>query len=314
MPLDPNIEALLNEGEDDGPSFALGVEESRAAEYDFIELCGPEEPVASVVDHRVPVAGGEVTVRVYTPEGSGPFPGFVYFHGGGWVAGDINTMDRPCRTFANGGNVVVVSVEYRCAPEHRFPAAAEDSYAAVRWTAEHAAELNIDPARIGVGGDSAGGNLSAVTSQMARDRGGPPLRLQLLIYPVIDHDLTRASYDEVGDGYGLTTPMMAWFWDQYIPDPSARDNPYAAPIRAADLSGLPPAVVQVAYYDPLRDEGLAYAEALRAAGGTVDARTYDTLVHGWLQMGSFSDDSRQATMDGAAAIRAHLGTLTAAPA
>jgi len=131
---------------------------------------------------------------------------------------------------------------------------------------------------------------------------------------VIDHDLTRASYDEVGDGYGLTTPMMAWFWDQYIPDPSARDNPYAAPIRAADLSGLPPAVVQVAYYDPLRDEGLAYAEALRAAGGTVDARTYDTLVHGGLQMGSFSDDSRQATMDGAAAIRAHLGTLTAAPA
>src|SRR5262245_5330949 len=126
MPLDPSIEALLGEGEDEGPSFSLGVEESRAAEDDFIELCGPEEPGASVVEHTVAVDGREITVRVYTPAGEGPFGGFVYFHGGGWVAGDINTMDRPCRTFANGGSVVVVSVEYRCAPEHRFPAAAED--------------------------------------------------------------------------------------------------------------------------------------------------------------------------------------------
>ena len=245
MPLDPNIEALLNE-DDEGPSFSLGVEASRAAEYDFIELCGPEEPVASVVDHRVPVDGGEITVRVYTPDGGGPFPGFVYFHGGGWVAGDINTMDRPCRTFANGGGCVVVSVEYRCAPEHRFPTAAEDCYAATRWVAEHADELQIDPARIGVGGDSAGGNLAPSISQMARDRGGPAIALQLLIYPVIDHDLTRASYAEVGDGYGLTTPMMEWFWDQYDPDGTGRDSPYAAPIRARDLAGLPPAVVQVA--------------------------------------------------------------------
>jgi len=306
MPLDPSIEALLNEGDGDGPSFSLGVEESRAAEYDFIELCGPEEPVASVADHRVPVDGGEITVRVYTPEGEGPFGGFVYFHGGGWVAGDINTMDRPCRTFANGGGCVVVSVEYRCAPEHRFPTAAEDCFAATRWVAEHAAELQIDAARLGVGGDSAGGNLGAVVSQMARDRGGPAIALQLLIYPVIDHDLTRPSYGEVGEGYGLTTPMMEWFWDQYDPDGTGRDSPYAAPIRAADLSGLPPAVVQVAYYDPLRDEGLAYAEALRAAGGKVDARVYDSLVHGWLQMGSFSEDAKQATADGAAAIRAGL--------
>ncbi len=313
MPLDPNIEALLNEGDDEGPSFSLGVEASRAAEYDFIELCGPAESVASVVDHRVPVDGGEITVRVYTPDGSGPFPGFVYFHGGGWVAGDINTMDRPCRTFANGGGCVVVSVEYRCAPEHRFPTAAEDCYAATRWVADHADELQIDAARLGVGGDSAGGNLGAVISQMARDRGGPAIALQLLIYPVIDHDLTRASYDEVGDGYGLTTPMMEWFWNQYDPDGTGRDNPYAAPIRARDLSGLPPAVVQVAYYDPLRDEGLAYADALRAAGGTVDARTYDTLVHGWLQMGAVSEDAKRATADGAAAIRAGLAATDSSP-
>ena len=307
MALDPNIEALLNEGAEEGPSFSLGVEESRAAEYEFIELCGPEEPVASVVDHRVAVDGGEITVRVYTPEGSGPFPGFVYFHGGGWVAGDINTMDRPCRTFANAGRCVVVSVEYRCAPEHRFPTAAEDCYAATRWVAEHAAELNVDATRLGVGGDSAGGNLGAVISQMARDRGGPAIALQLLIYPVIDHDLTRASYAEVGEGYGLTTPMMEWFWQQYDPDGTGRDSAYASPIRATDLSGLPPAVVQVAYYDPLRDEGLAYAEALRAAGGRVESRTYETLVHGWLQMGAVSDDAKRATADGAAAILKGLG-------
>ena len=176
-----------------------------------------------------------------------------------------------------------------------------------------ATSCGVDPARLGVGGDSAGGNLGAVISQMARDRGGPSIALQLLIYPVIDHDLTRASYAEVGEGYGLTTPMMEWFWNQYDPDGSGRDSPYAAPIRARDLSGLPAAVVQVAYYDPLRDEGLAYAEALRAAGGTVEARTYDTLVHGWLQMGAVSEDAKRATADGAAAIRAGLAATDASP-
>ena len=307
MPLDPEIEALLfGESADDGPAFSLGVEESRAAEYDFIELCGPEEPVASVVDRTVAVAGGEIGVRNYTPEGTGPFPCLVYFHGGGWVAGDLNTMDRPCRTFANGAGCVVVSVDYRCAPEHKFPTAADDSFAATRWVADNAAELGIDPARIAVGGDSAGGNLSAVVSQMARDNGGPAIAFQLIIYPVINHAFDTPSYRELADGYGLTLPMMEWFWQQYLADPADGAQPYASPIRADSLAGLPPAAVYVAGYDPLRDEGIAYADALRAAGGTVDARCFDGMVHGYLQMGAVSAGAREAVADTVAALREGL--------
>jgi acetyl esterase len=303
MPLDSEIEAaFFAESADDAPAFSLGVEESRAAEYEFIELCGPEEPVASVVDRTVTVAGGEIGVRVYTPEGAGPFPCLVYFHGGGWVAGDLNTMDRPCRTFANGAGCVVVSVDYRCAPEHKFPTAADDSYAAATWVAEHAAELNIDAARIALGGDSAGGNLTAVVSQMARDNGGPDIAFQLIIYPVIDFSFDTPSYHEVGEGYGLTTPMMEWFWQQYLADPADGSNPYASPIRAASLAGLPPAAVFVAGYDPLRDEGIAYGEALRAAGVAVDVRCLDEMVHGYLQMGAVSAGARQAVADTVAAL------------
>ena len=304
MSLDPDIQALLGDGgDDDGPAFSLGVAESRAAEYDFIELCGPEEPVASVVDRTVAVDGGEIGVRVYTPEGAGPFPGLVYFHGGGWVAGDLNTMDRPCRTFANGAGCVVVSVDYRCAPESRFPTAANDSFAATKWIAANAAELGIDPSRIAVGGDSAGGNLAAVVSQMARDAGGPPIVFQLLIYPVTDHAFDTPSYRDLADGYGLTLPMMEWFWEQYLADPADGANPYASPIRAASLAGLPPAAVFVAAYDPLRDEGIAYAEALRAAGVTAEATTFAGLVHGYLQMGAVSDVARQAVADTVEALR-----------
>ena len=304
MPLDPEIEAaFFGESLDDAPAFALGVAESRAAEYEFIELCGPAEPVASVVDRTVPVDGGEIGVRIYTPEGTGPFPCLVYFHGGGWVAGDLNTMDRPCRTFANGAGCVVVSVDYRCAPEHKFPTAADDSYAAAKWVADNAAELGIDPSRIALGGDSAGGNLTAVVSQMARDKGGPDIAFQLIIYPVIDFSFDTPSYHEVGEGYGLTTPMMEWFWEQYLSDPAHGANPYASPIRASSLAGLPPAAVFVAGYDPLRDEGIAYGEALRAAGGTVDVRRLDTMVHGYLQMGAVSAGARRAVADTVAALR-----------
>jgi acetyl esterase len=254
----------------------------------------------------VEVEGGEIGVRIYTPEGDGPFPGLVYFHGGGWVAGDLNTMDRPCRTFANGAACVVVSVDYRCAPESRFPTAANDSFAATRWVAEHAAELGIDPTRIAVGGDSAGGNLAAVVSQMARDAGGPPIAFQLMIYPVTDFAFDTPSYRDVGEGYGLTLPMMEWFWEQYLADPADGANPYASPIRATSLAGLPPAAVFVVEYDPLRDEGLAYAEALRAAGVTAESTTFPGLVHGYLQMGSVSAAARRAVDDTVRALRAGL--------
>jgi acetyl esterase len=307
MPLDPEVQALIAaDGAGDGPAFSLGVTESRAAEYDFIELCGPEEPVVSVVDHLVAVDGGEIGVRVYTPEGAGPFPCLVYFHGGGWVAGDLNTMDRPCRMFANGAGCVVASVDYRRAPEHRYPIAADDSFAATKWVAENAAELNVDPDRIAVGGDSAGGNLAAVVSQMARDAGGPPLAFQLLIYPVIDHRFDTVSYRELADGYALTLPMMVWFWEQYLADPADGAHPYASPIRATSLAGLPPAAVYVAAYDPLRDEGIAYADALTEAGVSAEIRCFDGLVHGYLQMGAVSAAARQAVADTVAALRAGL--------
>ena len=304
MTLDPQIaEMLAADASGDGPSFAIGVEESRASEYDFIEMCGPLIEMR-VEDRQATGPEGDVPVRVYTPAGDAPVrPGVVYYHGGGWVAGDLETMDRVCRNIADGAGAVVVSVHYRRAPEDRFPAASEDAHAALAWVAANAAALGIDAGRIAVAGDSAGGNLSAVVCQMARDRGGPDVAFQLLIYPVLDHDFTTPSYVERADGYALTQAMMRWFWDQYVPDTSRRDDPYAAPLRATSLAGLPPAAVHVAGYDPLRDEGLAYAEALRAAGVPVDVRNFEAMVHGYLQMVTVSDGAAAASRAATEALR-----------
>jgi acetyl esterase len=313
MTLDPQIaEMLAAEASGEGPSFAIGVEESRAAEYDFIELCGPLIEMR-VEDRDVPGPDGAVPVRVYAPRGDEEVrPAVVYFHGGGWVAGDLETMDRVCRNMADGAGAVVVSVHYRRAPEEIFPAAAEDAHAALAWVAANAAALGVDPARIAVAGDSAGGNLSAVVSQMARDRGGPAVAFQLLIYPVLDHDFATPSYVACADGYALTRTMMQWFWDQYVPDASRRDDPYAAPLRASSLAGLPPAAVHVAGYDPLRDEGLAYAEALRAAGVPVEVRNFETMVHGYLQLVTVSAGAAAASAAAIEALRTALAV--AAPA
>jgi len=304
MTLDPQIaEMLAAEAAGEGPSFALGVDESRAAEYDFIEMCGPLIEMR-VEDRGIPGPDGDVPVRVYTPSSATAVrPGVVYYHGGGWVAGDLETMDRVGRNIADGADAVVVSVHYRRAPEDRFPAAAEDSYAALAWVAENAAALGIDPARIAVAGDSAGGNLSAVVSQMARDRGGPRVAFQLLIYPVLDHDFETSSYLDHAEGYALTREMMIWFWDQYVPDAARRDDPYAAPLRATDLAELPPAAVHVAGFDPLRDEGLAYADALRAAGVPVDVRNFETMVHGYLQLVTVSPAAAAASAAATEALR-----------
>jgi acetyl esterase len=259
--------------------------------------------VGSVVDRRIPGPAGDIPVRVYTPNGTAPFPLLVYFHGGGWVLGGIDTHDGTCRSLANGAGCVVVSVDYRLAPEHRYPAAAEDCCAATQWAAAHAAELGADARRVAVGGDSAGGNLAAVVALMARDRGGPALVLQLLIYPATDARFDTASYRDNADGYLLTAADMRWFWDHYLGDSGRGAEPYASPLRAADLSGLPPALVITAEFDPLRDEGEAYAKRLEDAGVASRLSRYDGMIHGFFGMGQMIDRANAAVGEACANLK-----------
>lgn len=244
----------------------------------------PGEDVASVEDLEVPGPDGPLPVRVYRPDGAAvPAPVVVFFHGGGWVLGSIATHDATCRGLANRTGAVYVSVDYRLAPEHPYPAAPEDCYAATCWVGDHAADLGVDPGRLAVAGDSAGGNLAAVVCQMARDRSGPAIAFQLLIYPVTDLDFDRwPSMEENADGPLLTREGMDWFARHYVGTLPFTGDPYAAPIRAADLSGLPQAHVATAGHDPLRDEGAGYAEALAAAGVTVGYDNFATMIHGFV--------------------------------
>jgi acetyl esterase len=267
----------------------------------------PREDVASVRDHRVASATGDVLVRVFTPRASGPLPALVYFHGGGWVTGDVDTHEGICRTLANAAGSVVVSVDYRCAPEFTFPTAADDAYAATTWVAKEAATLGVDASRIAVCGDSAGGNLAAVVALMARDRGGPRLTFQALVYPVTDCDFETPSYRENAEGYLLTRDSMRWYWDQYVPSAADRTNPYAAPMRAASLAGLPPALVITAEYDPLRDEGEAYASKLAAAGVPVSHTRYPGMIHAFFRFTDSIDAARAAVAEVVAALQKSWG-------
>jgi acetyl esterase len=255
---------------------------------------GPFEDVAAVADHRVPVAGGEITVRAYSPGGPGPHPALVYYHGGGWVIGDLYTHDGLCRSLTNAARCAVVSVDYRLAPESKYPVPAEDSYAALRWVAANAGRLGIDPRRIAVGGDSAGGNLATVVALMARERGGPALVHQVLIYPVTDHDLSTPSYLENATGYVLTREGMRWFWSHYLAREAQGREPHASPLRASSLAGLPSALVITAEYDPLRDEGEAYAARLRDAAVPVTVTRYPGMFHGFVRMTRILDKARTA--------------------
>jgi acetyl esterase len=267
---------------------------------------GEPEPVARVEERTLPGPAGDVPVRIYTPEGEGPFPVLVYFHGGGFVLCDLDTHDGTCRSLARGAGCVVVSVDYRLAPEHPFPAGPEDCYAATRWVAERASELGVDASRLAVGGDSAGGNLAAVVSLLAAERGGPSLRFALLVYPVTNCDFSTESYRENAEGYFLTTDMMKWFWEQYLSDPRDGEKPHASPLRAPDLSAHPPAHVVTAGYDPLRDEGEAFATRLREAGVDVTARRYDGMFHGFFAMTAALDVAQEAMGEACEALRKAL--------
>jgi acetyl esterase len=259
--------------------------------------------VAAVKDLEVPGPAGQVPVRVYRPSEQPDLPVLVYFHGGGWAICSIETHDVTCRELANGAGCVVVSVGYRLAPEHRFPAAPEDCYAALGWAARHAASLGGDPGRIAVGGDSAGGNLAAVVALLARERGGPRLRHQLLVYPVTDHAFDTSSYRENAEGPLLTQEMMRGFWDLYLAREEDGRHPHASPLRAQDLSGLPPAHVITAEYDPLRDEGEAYARRLAAAGVPVVQRRYDGMIHGFFGFTAMIDRAGEAVAEAARELR-----------
>ena len=251
------------------------------------------EDLASVEDAEIPGPATAIPVRVYTPKGDGPFPVLVYYHGGGWMCGDLETHDGYCRHLAIRCGALVVSIHYRRPPEDRFPAAAEDCYAATAWVAENAANWHGDASRLAVGGDSAGGNLAAVVSIMAKERGGPRIRCQVLLYPVIEPDFETASYRENATGYSLTRSMMQWFWDAYAPNPQDRLHRHAAPSRAPDLSGLPPAYVITAEYDPLRDEGESYAHRLEQAGVTVTLERWDGMIHGFVRWTEAVEEARQ---------------------
>ena len=264
---------------------------------------GPE--VARVAEYSVPVSDGVIDVRVYTPFGTGPFPGHVYFHGGAWALGNMRNLyfDAKCRFRCVRANCVVVSVDYRLAPEHKAPTAAEDCYAALCFAVQHATALAIDASLLSVGGDSAGGNLAAVVALMARDRGGPSIMFQLLEVPALDLTMSHPSIGEFGDGYYLSKAMMQSAADYYLNEPSQASDPYVSPLFASDLSGLPPAFVMTAEFDPLRDEGEAYGARLGEAGVSVDIHRGLGHIHGGQQLTGVWPPARQwaATADAALA-------------
>jgi acetyl esterase len=307
MPLDPDVSAYLARLAALGvpPMHELSPEEARrSTEVTAAELFGPTDPVGAVVDRVLP---GPLRVRIYEPLGNGDErPALVYFHGGGWVVGSLDTHDGVCRALCARTPCVVVSVDYRLAPEHRFPAAVEDAWAATAWVAEHARSLRADPARVAVGGDSAGGTLAAVVALRARDRG-LRLALQLLVYPVTDRDLDRPSYLAHAEGYGLTREAMRWFWNHYLGPDGDPTHPEATPLRAADLRGVAPAHVITVELDPLRDEGEAYAERLREAGVAVSAVRADGLIHGCFRMPGTLPRANELLDSAAAALRAAFG-------
>jgi acetyl esterase len=301
MPLDPPLGKPAS-----APLYTLSIEQARAADLAAIRAtAGAGEPVRHVTDRHLPGPGGDLPIRIYRPvDAAGPLPTLVYFFGGGWALGSIETSDEICRALANAVPCQVITVGYRLAPEHKFPAAVDDCRTAVAWIAAHAAELGVDPDRLAVAGDSAGGNLAAVVTL---DRGGPALAAQVLVYPNTDHRGDTESMRENDDPAAFNRRSVAWYWGHYLASPDDGRDPRASPLLAEDLTGLPPALVITAEHDPLRDEGERYAERLRAAGVPVIATRYAGVAHGFFAMSGVVDAAREARAEVAAFLRTHLG-------
>jgi len=306
--LDPQARAVVDrlDASLSPPGHALSVESAR--EQLRVALAGDDVAVEvdQVADFEIPGPDAPIPVRVYRPAGDGPFPVVVYFHGGGWVRGDLDTHDGFCRRLTHESGCLVVSVDYRRAPEHPFPAPLSDCYAATRWAGRHATDLGGDPSRLVVGGGSAGGNLAAATALLARVRGDPDLAHQLLLWPVVDYAFDTDSYRDLADGYFLTRAAMRWYWEQYLDHEVDGANPYAAPLRARDLSGLPPATVLTCGFDPLCDEGVAYAARLGEAGVPVTHVEYDDQIHAFPLFADEIVAAEAAIADVAASLEASL--------
>jgi acetyl esterase len=265
------------------------------------------EPIDQVRDVKIVGPAGETPLRIYTPQVAPPAPALVYYHGGGWVIGDLESHDHVCRTLANKVQCVVVSVDYRLAPEAKFPAAVDDSYAALEWVAANAGRLGIDPDRIAVGGDSAGGNLATVVAALARDREGPKLVYQLLIYPATDMRMSAPSIEENAEGPLLTKAAMAWFIDLYLKSAADKEHPLASPSLAPHVRELPAALILTAECDPLRDEGEAYGQRLQQAGVPVEVKRYAGMPHGFFSFGAALDTAQEAIADTTVRLRSAFG-------
>ena len=291
MPLNPILAGVLAQmAEAEAPAMHELPPENGRTMYRAMNAESTKETVTKINDEQ---ADG-VPVRIYNPNPEQTLPGLVYLHGGGWVIGDLETHDHVCRKLANAANCVVVSVDYRLAPEFPFPIPVDDCYTALVWVVAQAARLGINPAKIAVGGDSAGGNLSAVLALKARNENGPAICHQLLMYPATDASFDTPSYTENEEGYMLTRKSMEWFWHHYIGDDTDTSLEYVSPLRATDLSNLPPATVVTAEFDPLRDEGESYAMRLQEAGNQVTVRRYDGVVHGFFAMADLLEEARDA--------------------
>jgi acetyl esterase len=312
MSKDPQVQAFLKQLQDPAtPKLnSLPPEGARQMYVAMAQAMDAQNvPIGQVENRAIPGPAGEIPIRIYTPvaAGAAPLPVLVYYHGGGWVIGDLNTHDGVCRVLANESGCKVVAVDYRLAPEHPFPAAVDDSFAALQWVADNAGELGVDANRIAVGGDSAGGNLSAVVSQIAKDKGGPRVAFQLLIYPVTDAGGDYESRRANATGYLLEQELMEWFFKHYVPKGTDPLDTRISPLRRPDLAGLPPAWVLTAGFDPLRDEGKAYADKLRAAGVAVEYVNEPEMIHGFFQLSGAIDAGAAALKRAGAVIRAALG-------
>lgn len=280
----PEITGLLEQmGAAPAPTFnSLSPEGARNMITEMFPTPEEPEPVGETMDLSIGDEG--IPIRVYVPEGDGPYPTLLYLHGGGWVVGDIDLYDATCRAITNEADCMVVSVGYRLAPEHKFPTPLEDCYTAAEWVFDVAETMQIDTDRVAIGGDSAGGNLAAGVTLLARERDGPSFDHQVLIYPVTDRELDTTSYEENAEGYLLTRDDMEWFWDHYLRDDIDAMSPYASPLKARNVHGLPSATVVTCGFDPLCDEGAAYAARLENAGVDVTHHHYDDAIHGIAQM------------------------------